>query len=198
MLVPTVIKIIILYRLRVRKQPNTKLRCLVIFDKGKPGESSDSDFADCPKTRKSTTGFIFYLNGAPVAWTSRIQKLVTLSSTEAEYVAASEACCEGIWLSKMCQFLGLESHPLDLREDNTGVIARCVSPTYVFQRRSKHIEVKYHFLNEQVKEGNATIEYVNTHENPADVMTKSLPPCEFKKKVPLLVVDLADKVIPSS
>ena len=158
----------------------------------------DSDFADCPATRRSTTGFVFYLNGAPISWTSRIQKLVTLSSTEAEYVAASEACCEGLWIGKLCSFLGLDASPIDLREDNTGVIARCVSPTYVFQRRSKHIEVKYHFINDQVKRGKATIEYVNTGVNPADVMTKCLPPCEFDKKVSLLVSDNMDVFIPSA
>jgi len=158
----------------------------------------DSDFADDPETRKSTTGYVFYLNGSPISWTSRIQKLVTLSSTEAEYVAATEACCEGLWMSKMCTFLGLDAIPLDLREDNTGVIARCVSPTYVFQRRSKHIEIKYHFINDQVKRGNATIEYVNTGVNPADVMTKCLPPCEFDKKVHLLVSDNMDVFIPTA
>jgi len=147
----------------------------------------DADFADCPETRKSTTGYVFTLGGTPIQWSSRRQKLVTTSSTEAEYVAATEAVCEGLWLHRVTNELGLKSEKLLLHEDNTSVINRCIKGAHEFHRRSKHIDVKFHFIRDQVQKGNVDIQYVNTHENPADVMTKLLSGTEFGKKVDYLV-----------
>ncbi len=149
----------------------------------------DADFAECEITRKSTTGFVFMANNSPIAWCSRLQKLVTLSTTEAEYVAASEAVCEGLWIRKQLAFLGLcgPKDTIIMREDNQGTIARTMRPEYQFGRRSKHIEVKYHHLSDLVRRGEAELVYVPTDVNSADVMTKSLSGAEFKRKRPFLV-----------
>lgn len=164
----------------------------IVFHKGKPGVLKlegyvDSDFADDPSTRRSTTGFIFMLNGTPISWASRRQKMVTTSSTEAEYVAATEALMEGIWIRKMLTYLGGKMKPVTLFEDNKGVIARVQMEPYQCFQRSKHIDVKYHFVRERVKSGDAKLVYVNTAENPADVLTKSLSRAEFLRKVDMLI-----------
>ena len=169
---------------------STKDHGLIFQAKGRhPGLCGfvDADFADCDETRRSTTGFVYMFNGTPVSWASRRQKLVTTSSTEAEYVAATEAAAEGIWLRNLCLWLGEKVDDVLIYEDNQAVIARTLKAPHEFHKRSKHIDVKYHFIREKVQEGLVRLAYVNTAENAADILTKSLGTTEFLRKAPLLV-----------
>jgi hypothetical protein len=113
---------------------------------------SDSDFAGDLVTRKSITGVFCFLNGGPVAWSSRHQDCVYLSSTEAEYVAASAATKTVIWFRQLLDDIGWEqTSPTTLLCYNQGAISLVKKSGH--QARSKHIDVKYHHIRDMVKEG---------------------------------------------
>jgi hypothetical protein len=140
----------------------------------------DSDFANCEDTRRSTTGFIFLFNGSPISWKSSRQKLVTTSTCEAEYVAASEAAKEAIWLRNMIQHLaipGVMVGSVPLYIDNQA--ARTLAQNPVHHDRSKHIDIKYHFIRERVLLGQIDIREVASKDNIADLLTKTLRPSTF-------------------
>ena len=109
-----------------------------------------------------------------MSWLSRKQKSVALSSTEAKYMAASQASCEAIWLRKMLVGLfDLELSPTVIHCDNQSCIKLTENP--VFHDRSKHIEIRYHFIRDWVQRGAVKLDYVSTDEQVVDIFTKSLP-----------------------
>ena len=133
----------------------------------------DSDFAGDVDTRRSTTGFVFMINGGPVSWSSTTQSTTALASTEAEYMALTDAMKEVLWLRRLLEFVGLQQDdPTLLRVDNQGAIALSRNPE--FHKRSKHIAVKYHRIREEQEEGNLRLEYVESTNQAADFLTKSL------------------------
>ena len=137
---------------------------------------SDSDYAGDVETRRSTSGYIFYMGGGPISWNSRRQNAVTLSSTEAEYYALTEASKEAIWLQSFLDELGYagsDLHPILLHGDNTGALDLAENPAH--HARMKHIQVRAHFIREQVKNSTITLKYVPTAEMKADGFTKPLP-----------------------
>jgi hypothetical protein len=135
---------------------------------------TDSDWAGCAVDRKSTSGCCFGLGSTVVSWFSRKQKSVALSSAEAEYMAASQASCEAIWLRKLLVGLfGHELRPTMIHCDNQSCIKLSENP--VFHDRSKHIEIRYHFIRDWVQRGAVQLEYISTDEQIADILTKSLP-----------------------
>ena len=131
---------------------------------------SDSSNANDLDTRKARYGYIFTLSGGAIGWASRLEDIITLSSTEAEYVAALEAAKEGIWISKFLETLGLTVRPFRLLVDNTSAIR--LAEDAPFSRRTKHMEVRYYKLREWVKEHTLMLEYVSTKLQAADFMTK--------------------------
>ena len=113
---------------------------------------SDSDLAGDISDRKSSTGTLFFLYGNPITWTSKKQKMVALSSCEAEYIAATSAACQGIWLGRLLKELhGKEVNPVRLNIDNKSAIALAKNP--VHHDRSKHIDMRFHFIRECVQKG---------------------------------------------
>jgi len=133
----------------------------------------DSDWAGDVDDRRSTTGFYFSLGSGSITWSSKRQATVALSSTEAEYVAASTAARELIWLRCLLAEVGLiQTVPTVILGDNQGCIALTKNP--VLHARSKHIEIHHHFIREQVAKGNAVLEYCNTGQMWADVLTKAV------------------------
>jgi hypothetical protein len=139
---------------------------------------SDSDFAGDAEDRKSTTGVVYFLGGSLVTWASQKQKIVALSSCEAEYVAAAAAACQGVWLSRLiADVLGTKEMPVKLLMDNMSAIALSRNP--VHHDRSKHIDTKYHFIRECIEEGKVEVEHVGTAEQLADIFTKSLERVKF-------------------
>ena len=135
---------------------------------------TDSDWAGSVSNRKSTSRCCFGLGSAVVSWLSRKQKSVALSSAEAEYMAASQAACEPIWLRKiLCGLFDLELGPTLIHCDNQSCIKLTENP--VFHERTKHISIKYHFIRDWVQKGVVKLEYISTDEQVADILTKSLP-----------------------
>lgn len=141
---------------------------------------SDADMAGDADDRKSTSGYIFFLGGNPVAWQSAKQRVVALSSCEAEYIAATTATCQGIWLSRLLtDLLGEEATKPELFVDNQSAIALSRNP--VHHDRSKHIDVRYHFIRQCVDEGSILLSYIETEQQLADILTKALGRVRFQK-----------------
>lgn len=133
----------------------------------------DADWASDVNDRRSTSGFVFMLGGAAISWESKKQTSVALSSTEAEYIAAAHAAKEAVWLRRLLTELGLDtSHPTTLHIDNQSAIAIARNPE--FHDRTKHIQVRYHFLLQVVESGDIALEYIPTGDQIADVLTKGL------------------------
>ena len=139
---------------------------------------SDANFARDIDTRRSTSGFIFMLAGAPISWQSRAQATVALSSTEAEYIALAGAAQEAIWfLQVLREFKFTFKDPVLIYEDNQSAIKLVENP--VFHKKSKHVDIKYHFVRELVENRTLAIQYVSTVDNIADIFTKPLSFREF-------------------
>jgi hypothetical protein len=122
---------------------------------------------------KSTLGFVFMLVAGAVSWGLKKQSAVALSSTEAEYIAAAHAAKEVVWLRRL--LLELKQRidgPTTLRMDNQSAIAIARNPE--FHNRSKHIEIRHHFLRQKVEEEELDLAYVPTGDQVADVLTKGL------------------------
>jgi hypothetical protein len=108
---------------------------------------TDSDWAGCVSDRKSTSGCCFRLGSSVVSWFSRKQKSMSLSFAEAEYMAANQASCETLWLRKLLVGLfGVQLRPTVIYCDNQSCIKLLENP--VFHDRSKHIEIRYHFIRD--------------------------------------------------
>jgi uncharacterized protein (DUF1919 family) len=135
---------------------------------------SDSDWAGDIDTRKSTSGYILFGAGAPIAWMSKLQPVVAVSSMEAEYIAAFYALQEIVWTKGLLKELGFSyNSPVDLYIDNQSAIKLATNPVY--HKRSKHIDIKYHWIRERIEEKDLVkIKYVKSSENTADMMTKAL------------------------
>ena len=139
---------------------------------------SDSDFAGDVEDRKSTSGVVYFLCGSLVTWASQKQKIVALSSCEAEYVAAAAAACQGVWLSRLINdLMGTKEVEVKLFMDNMSAIALSKNP--VHHNRSKHIDTKYHFIRECIEEGMVEVDHVGTSGQLADIFTKSLGRVRF-------------------
>ena len=148
----------------------------------KPGDTidfrgySDADWAGDHADRKSTSGYVFMLLGAPVSWGSKKQPSVSLSTSEAEYIALSLAIQEGKWIHRLlCEIMAAankEGPELMIREDNQSCIKMTKNP--VNHGRAKHIDIKYHHIRDEVKRGEVKLEYCETTVMLADIMTKGL------------------------
>lgn len=148
---------------------------------------SDSDLAGNFEDRKSTGGMAFYLNESLITWVSQKQRCVALSSCEAEFMAATAAACQGIWLHKvLSQVAGIQPGPVVLYIDNRSAIDLTKNP--VFHGRSKHIDVRFHFIRECVEQGSIVIKHIKTDEQRADCLTKALHAVKFEKMRLLLGV----------
>ena len=138
----------------------------------------DSSFADCEFTARSTSGFVVWFGGTPVAWECKRQPLVTLSTMESEYVAASRCVSEIRFLHKLMDWIGIERpHPTKCHEHNAACIAITSNP--VHKQRSKHIAVKYHNVREAAKNNEVTLVQVWTEHQTADIFTESLGKAAF-------------------
>lgn len=132
----------------------------------------DADWANCPDDRRSYTGYMFKLAGAAVNWESRKQRTVALSSTEAEYMAMSEATKEAIYWCNFLKEIGIESSPIVLFNDNRGAGELAKNP--VFHSRTKHIDVRHHFIREAVENNQIIPKHLPTEDMVADIFTKGL------------------------
>lgn len=136
---------------------------------------SDSDWAGDQRTRKSTTGIVFFFGGGPISWISRSQECVALSSLEAEYNALTVACKEAIWIRRLLKELREpQDEATTLFEDNQGCI--CFAKAERSSGRVKHIETKGHFIRELCERKIIVLTYCPTADMVADALTKPLGP----------------------
>jgi hypothetical protein len=141
---------------------------------------SDADIAGDIDTRKSTSDVIFFLDGNLITWQSTKQKVVALSSYEAEYIAVAMTACQGIWLARLlADMTGFESRAPELMVDNQSAITLSKNP--VFHDRSKHIDVRYHYIRECVDKNRIVIRYTVMEHQLADVLTKALSRVRFQE-----------------
>jgi hypothetical protein len=141
---------------------------------------SDSDHAGDIDTSKSTSGTLFFLGKCPISWQSVKQQVVALSSCEAEYIAATTAATQALWLARLLgDLLGRDAEAVELRVDSKSALALAKNP--VFHERSKHIRVRYHFIRSCLEEGSVRANYINTQDQLADFLTKSLGRVKFQE-----------------
>lgn len=154
----------------------TKDYGLVFGAKGRQGlvAYADSAYANSVRSR-STTRFVFMINGSPVTWNSRKQTVTAQSSTEAEYMAVSEAAKQAIWIRHFLHSIGKETvynmAPTTIYEDNQGAIKLADNP--VNHPKTKHIAVRYHAIREHIANGEIRLEYLPTDQMIADGLTKA-------------------------
>ncbi|MBW0500218.1 hypothetical protein O181_039933 [Austropuccinia psidii MF-1] len=137
---------------------------------------SDADWGNCPQTRQSITGFVITFNGCLVAWKTRKQQTVSLSTVEAEYKALTDLTTKLFWLRKFIEelLLGLINFPIDVFGDNKACINTANSDSNSNNRRMKHVEIQLHFIREVINQKKIQVTYVPTHDMLADFMTKSV------------------------
>ncbi|KAJ1530149.1 hypothetical protein ONE63_005080 [Megalurothrips usitatus] len=149
----------------------------LIFRKGQPEPVgfADADWGGDHVDRKSFTGFVFTVSHAAVSWEARKQRAVALSSTEAEYIALCEASKEALYLRGLICELELhqqENFSITIHNDSQSAQSLCHNP--VFHKRSKHIDIRFHFVRECVDSNLVTLKYLPTSAMPADALTKAL------------------------
>jgi hypothetical protein len=133
----------------------------------------DSDYAACVDDRCSVTGWVFMAAGGATSWQSQKQKSVALSTVEAEYMAACAASKEAVWQRAMLAQAGVTTdQPMLILTDNQGAMALAKNPNH--HQRSKHIDVRYHYVRQQVARRTIRLDYVATAHQAADQLTKPL------------------------
>ena len=138
---------------------------------------TDSDWASDKISRRSQTGFFFMIAGAAFAWQSRAQKTVALSSTEAKYMALSDCSRQAVWIKSLLSELGINVLPIHINGDNQGSIFIGSNP--VQEKRSKHIDIRYHYIRQCLEDKKISLYFVPGSENPADMFTKNLGKIKF-------------------
>nr|GEU34813.1 retrovirus-related Pol polyprotein from transposon TNT 1-94 [Tanacetum cinerariifolium] len=133
---------------------------------------ADADHASCQDTRRSTSGSVQFLGERLISWSSKRQKSAAISSMEAEYIALSGCCAQILWMRLQLLDYGLGFNKIPMYCDNKSAIALCCNN--VQHSRSKHIDIRYHFIKEQVENGVIELYFVNTEYHLADLFTKAL------------------------
>lgn len=140
-------------------------------DKGELVGYCDADWANDPDERRSTTGYVFHLQGGAISWATRKQPTIALSSTEAEFMSLVAAIQEATWLKRFEGEIFLRApKSIQLFCDNPGAI--CLAKNNAYHARSKHIDVKNLFIREKLDEGIIKLDYRRTDDMIADIMTK--------------------------
>lgn len=148
---------------------------------------SDSDLGGFIDDRRSTGAMVFYLNESLVTWVSQKQRCVALSSCEAEFMAATAAACQAVWLRKLLnQITGQYIEPVVIYIDNKSAID--LAKNLMFHGRSKHIDIRYHFIRECIERGEIIVRHVSTDKQKADILTKALTTVKFERMRRLLGV----------
>lgn len=134
---------------------------------------TDSDYAGDMDDRRSTSGYVFMLSTGAVSWSSKKQPVVTLSTTEAEFIAAAFYACHGVWMRRVLEKLGhVQLGSTSVYCDNSSTIKLSKNP--VLHGRSKHIDVRFHFLRDLTRDGTIELTHCNAQNQIADIMTKPL------------------------
>ncbi|GJW90409.1 ribonuclease H-like domain, reverse transcriptase, RNA-dependent DNA polymerase [Tanacetum coccineum] len=139
---------------------------------------SDSSYGVNTQEGKGTTGIIFYYGDSPISWSTQKQATVALSSCELEFIAATAAATQALWLKRLLRRLThLDEEKITIMVDNKSAIQLMKNP--VFHGRSKHIDTKYHFIRECVERDDIQVEFLSEEYQKADILTKALPKIKF-------------------
>jgi hypothetical protein len=139
---------------------------------------ADADWGTDKADRKSVTGWLATVNGDPVSWASKKQSVVALSSCEAELYAECSAVQEALWLQGLFKELGFTgTGTAVLYEDNQSAMR--TAKNGVRSERTKHVDIKYHFITDVVESGKVRIEWIPSAQQPADIFTKALHTQQF-------------------
>jgi hypothetical protein len=133
---------------------------------------TDADFAGCKIDRKSTSGTCHFLGHSLVSWFSKKQNSVALSTAEAEYVVAGSCCAQSLYIKQQLEDFKILFDHIPIRCDNTSAISLSKNP--IQHSRTKHIEIRYHFIRDHVQKGDIELEFVSTDSQWADILTKPL------------------------
>ncbi|CAB3998883.1 Hypothetical predicted protein, partial [Paramuricea clavata] len=143
-------------------------------------DDRDSDWAGDINTRRSTSGYVFQIANSTVSWSSKRQRTVAKSSTEAEYIALSLATQEAIWLQRLLYDVGFKIRkPIKIFEDNQGTIELAKNAKY--HNRTKHIDICHHFVRERVQSKEINVVNCRTDDMKADILTKGLARSSYEK-----------------
>ena len=140
---------------------------------------TNSDWASNNSTRRSQSGYFVKLAGGLISWTSRVQKNIALSFTEAEYMALSDCSRQVVWMHTLLGELGYHLRPIPICGDNQGSIFVASNP--VTEKRSKHINIRYHYICEVIMQNLAKVFFINGDKNPTDLLMKNLGSVKFLK-----------------
>ncbi|GKV50011.1 hypothetical protein SLEP1_g56730 [Rubroshorea leprosula] len=139
----------------------------------------DADWAGCPITRRSTTGYCIFLGANCISWSSKKQPTIARSTVEAEYRALASTTAEMVWITYLLRDIGISlPSPPQLFSDNISALHMSINP--VFHARTKHIELDYHFVREKVALGTLITRYIPNTEQVADILTKPLPRQQYQ------------------
>lgn len=146
----------------------------------------DADWGSDKVDRRSTSGFLFFYGGGPISWKTRKQATVAISTVEAEYLASTDTAKQALHHRTLLTELGAMdgNTPTIIRSDNQGCIALTENPCH--HGRTKHLDIRHHFIREKVEDGLIALKYLSTGEMIADMMTKALPKpafCKFREAV---------------
>ncbi|KAL5541599.1 hypothetical protein UlMin_009309 [Ulmus minor] len=144
----------------------------------------DADYARNKDNRRSTTAYMFCLNRCCISWKAQLQPIVVLSTTEAEYITVIAAIKEALWLQGILQELKLMEDKAIVFSDSQSTLHLCKN--LAFHEKTKHVDVRYHFIIEKVIEGKILVEKISTNDNLADAGTKVLTLSKFKLCLELL------------
>lgn len=139
----------------------------------------DADYGGDVDSRRSRSGYVFQIGSSLIAWNSKAQQCTAQSTTEAEYIAACMATKEAVWLRRLLTSIGFpQPDPTPLFGDNQSAIRLVKNPEY--HKRTKHIDIQYHFIREKFESREIDISYIATTQQLADIMTKALPRDRFE------------------
>ena len=148
---------------------------------------ADADYAAAVEDRKSRSGYVIYFDGNPISWASKKQPCVATSTTHSEYIACYAVATQVIWLRRLLANIGiLQTKPTTIFTDSQSAMRLAVNPE--FHSRTKHVDVKFHFLREQVVLRTIDIQYLPTQQQIVDIMTKALTPDQFRRLRDLLTL----------
>lgn len=138
----------------------------------------DSNYAGCLDTRKSMTGYIFTVHGGAVNWKSSLKKVVALSTTEAEYIASTEDVKEALWIKGFMSELSGGDRKVTLHCDSQNALFLMKNP--MFHERTKHIDIRLHFIKDVISSGNVIVVKVLFEDNPTYTLSKPLSSTKFQ------------------
>ncbi|KAJ9536442.1 LOW QUALITY PROTEIN: hypothetical protein OSB04_un000377 [Centaurea solstitialis] len=155
---------------------------------------TDADYGGCNMDRKSTSGHLEFLGNKLVSWASKKQQCVSTSTAESEYVAAASCCSQVLWMQSQLRDYGLEYKKIPIYCDSKSAIAISANP--VQHSKTKHIDIRYHFLKDNVEKENIELYFVNTEYQLADLFTKALDEKRFNFLISRLAME--DYIFPDS